>query len=115
MDVHQAPNKPIKCDALHPAFLVQRFVCFDSSEGRALLQSLGMLKSNFVFIGYFFAQERCHKSHSFIARLSIKYVETQVVSFVLPLAPAMHHRIIHRYTVTKGLPVYLPICPVMQP
>ncbi|WP_157097637.1 hypothetical protein [Photobacterium sp. J15] len=41
-----------------------------------------MLKSDSVFIGYFFAQERCHKGHSFIARLSMKYGETQVVSLV---------------------------------
>ncbi|WP_157372681.1 hypothetical protein [Photobacterium marinum] len=42
-----------------------------------------MLKSGFVFIGYFFAQERCHKGYSFIARLSIKYGKTQVASSVV--------------------------------
>ncbi len=42
-----------------------------------------MLKSDFVFIGYFFAQERCHKGYSFIARLSIKCGERNVVSSVV--------------------------------
>ncbi|WP_299022666.1 hypothetical protein [uncultured Photobacterium sp.] len=42
-----------------------------------------MLKSDIIFIGYFFAQERCQKGHSFIVRLSIKYGETRVVSSVV--------------------------------
>ncbi|WP_157097632.1 hypothetical protein [Photobacterium sp. J15] len=56
---------------------------FAASVGHTLSQALGMLKSEFVFVGYFFAQERCHKGHSFSARLSIKYGETQVVSLVV--------------------------------
>ncbi|WP_064608959.1 hypothetical protein [Photobacterium sp. J15] len=74
-----------------------------------------MLKSDSVFIGYFFAQERCHKSHSFIARLSIKNGETQVVFLLLPLAPAMNHRINQRYNEMNGLSVSQPISPAMQP
>ncbi|WP_157097629.1 hypothetical protein [Photobacterium sp. J15] len=41
-----------------------------------------MLKSDSVFIGYFFAQERCHRDHSFIARLSITNGEMKVISSI---------------------------------
>ncbi|ELR63089.1 hypothetical protein C942_04129 [Photobacterium marinum] len=34
---------------------------------------------------------------------------------LLPLAPAMNPRIIHRYTVMKSLSVSQPVSPVMQP
>ncbi len=74
-----------------------------------------MLKSDSVFIGYFFAQERCHKGHSFIARLSIKYSEKLFFSFVVAFSSGnepSHYSSLH---CDERLAGYLPICPVMQP